>query len=373
PSREPKVANEPDPEYKLENNYLKVTVNPATGDLSSIYDKQNQRELLTGAGNKLQAFEDQGQYWDAWNIAPDYEQKQLPDTELTSINWIDSGLGKVIRVVKQLNQSQFTQDYILELDSPLLKITNHVNWQETQVMVKVSFPLNLSSDRLTHDIPCGTIDRSTKPQTAAEQAKWEVPALNWADLTDPEQNYGVSLLNDCKHGYDAKPDELRLTLLRSPLWPDPQSDRGEHHFTYAIYPHQGNWQTANTVRRGYELTTPLTVVLVDYLSGTLCDRQQQQTNLNSLSPVKELLNLSAQNLVLMALKLSAEHEIVLRCYESQGKPASLEIKSDLNLELDAQLDCLERPLNYYQQAIGDIQPYKIKTYSLKAAREKNNA
>ncbi len=119
----------------------------------------------------------------------------------------------------------FAKIYILQVGVPLLKIATTVNWQESQVLVKAAFPLNIEADFATYEIPCGAIRRSTKPQTPAEKAKWEVPALRWADLTgETEQGiYGVSLLNDCKYGYDSQPNQLRLTLLRSPHWPDPGS------------------------------------------------------------------------------------------------------------------------------------------------------
>ena len=160
-------------------------------------------------------------------------------------------------------------------------------------MVKVAFPFNLTSDYVTYEIPCGTIQRTTQPQTPAEKAQWEVPALNWADLTDEKANYGVSLLNDCKYGYDAQLNQLRLTLLRAATWPDPQSDRGIHHFTYCLYPHQNNWQEANTVQKGYELNTPLQTVI-------LTQPEQNNHHSQQLPTESELLNLSADNLILMA-------------------------------------------------------------------------
>ena len=286
-----------------------------------------------------------------WNIDPEYAQKQLPDTTLESIAWLD-GIPR-IRVVKQFNQSRFTQDYILELDSPIFKIANTVDWQETHVMVKAAFPLEVNSDCVTYEIPGAAISRPTKPQTAAERAKWEVSALNWADLTDNDGTYGVSLLNDCKYGYDAQSDRLRLTLLRSPLWPDPNSDRGIHHFTYAIYPHQNDWQAAKTVQKGYELNTPLQTVILDPNS----DRQEQ-----NLSASSELLNISPDNLILTACKLSAQQKLILRLYEAHGEESTLEIASDLDLTIDAELDALETTS---QPIYPKIQPYKIKTYGIK--------
>jgi alpha-mannosidase len=341
--------------YQLENNYLKIIVNPETGDLDSIFDKHNEREILRSPGNKLEAFTDQGQYWDAWNIDPEYEQKQLADTELKSIEWLeDSELRQVIRVVKQFNCSEFVQDYILATQAKLLRIKNTVDWQETHVMVKVAFPLNLTSDCATYEIPCGTIQRTTNPQTPAEQAQWEVPALHWADLTDTAANYGVSLLNDCKYGYDAQPNQLRLTLLRAATWPDPQSDRGIHRFIYDIYPHNGSWQEAHTIRKGYELNTALHPVILDPSLPKL-------HNLKQLPLKSELVNLSADNLVLMALQQS-EGQLILRCYEAWGAEAEMNLQGDLNLELDRQIDCLGKTLISHEQP-KQIKPHKIMTYT----------
>ena len=343
-------------DYQLLNVFLKVVINSQTGNIDSIFDRRNEREILSGQGNKLEAFIDKGQYWDAWNIDPEYEQKRLPDTELDSIEWIQAGLTRGIRVVKKLNQSTFIQDYILEWNSPFLKIVNQVDWQETHVMVKVAFPLNLTSDYVTYEIPCGTITRTTRPQTPAEQAKWEVSALNWADLTAESENYGVSLLNDCKHGYDVKPSQLRLTLLRSPWWPDPKSDRGIHHFTYAIYPHKNSWQAAKTVQKGYELNTPPQTILIKR------DLVRQADN---LPPISQLLSLSADNLILMALKFSVKQELIMRCYEAQGEQCNLKLESDLNLKLDRVVDALERETKSELEKIDNINIYKIMTYKLK--------
>ncbi len=338
--------------YVLENQYLQVIVNPDTGDLDSIYDRINNREILRDSGNVIQAFEDRGQYWDAWNIDPEYEQKQLPPTELESIEWINTGLIKGIRVVKKLHNSKFIQDYILEPDSSILKINNTVDWQETHVMVKVAFPLNITSNYVTYEIPCATIQRTTKPQTTKEKAKWEVSALNWADLTDNNLKYGVSLFNDCKYGYDAKADRLRLTLLRSSIWPDPQSDRGTHHFTYAIYPHVNDWKKAKTVQKGYELTTPLQTVILEQNSFN-------NPQINKLSPTKEILNLSADNLILMAFKLAGDQQPIMRCYEAHGEETKLNFKNNTDLQIDSFINCLEE-----KQDISNLHNYKLRPYQI---------
>jgi alpha-mannosidase len=365
------------PDWILENEFLRVIIDPDTGDLSSIFDKTSQREVLSGAGNQLQAFKDSGQYWDAWNIDPNYAQHPLPSTNLQSIQWLEQGpVQSRVRVVRQLGESEFCQDYILQAGSPLLKIATTVNWQENHVLVKAAFPLNIEADFATYEIPCGAIRRPTKPQTPAEQAKWEVPALRWADLTGETQEgiHGVSLLNDCKYGYDSKPNQLRLTLLRSPNWPDLEADKGFHEFTYTLYPHPGSWESAHTVQHGYELNIPLQVILnplttYNGLNHSYALTQLVQSPANSTIKGVSFLDLSAENLILMALKLSENdpQQLILRCYECHGETAELSWQSDLGLNLGDTVDLLERsstPEFSCEQQILTIQPWKIASFKV---------
>ncbi|HAG85544.1 MAG TPA: alpha-mannosidase, partial [Cyanobacteria bacterium UBA12227] len=388
-------------DFILENEFLRVIVNLETGDLSSIFDKIQQREVLSGAGNQLQAFQDSGQYWDAWNIDPNYTQHPLPPSQLLGIQRVEYGmLRSRIRVVRQLGESKFYQDYILDSESPILKIATVADWQERHVLLKVAFPLNLNTDYATYEIPCGAIQRTTQPQTPEEQAKWEVPSLRWADLTDftlpilnfelhptsesktqsnstnnskiqnpkskIQNGYGVSLLNDCKYGYDAQPSQLRLTLLRSSTWPDPDADRGIHHFTYAIYPHSNSWQSARTVHRGYELNLSLQVLRFLPIH-TNCSKR--------LPPVGQLLELQAENLILIAFK-KAENvlpplptsEWILRCYECHGESTDLSLKSDLGLSVVHPVNLLEQPVSFSEELPDQktlrIAPWKIASFAV---------
>jgi alpha-mannosidase len=320
-------------DFILENNYLRVVIDKLTGDIQSIFDKENQREVLKQAGNQLEFFEDKGQYWDAWNINPDYQKYPLESAQLETITWQQRGaIRSSIRVVKKFRKSLLTQDYILDVNSPILKIVNHINWEETHVLLKAVFPLNYESDFLSCEIPCGVITHPTKPKTETERAKWEVSALRWADLSN--EQYGVSLLNDCKYGYDSQPDQLRLTLLRSPIWPDTLADKGTHQFTYALYPHQGNWQSAKTVHRGYELNLPLKVLLSgeNKVGKALC-----------LPNRGRFLDLQADNLILTALKPSEDdpQSYILRCYECHGEQTGLSLAGDLGLKLGQRVNLLE--------------------------------
>ncbi|MBE9118588.1 alpha-mannosidase, partial [Lusitaniella coriacea LEGE 07157] len=393
-----RVTPSPNSPYILENPTLRVTINPQTGDISSLFDKINQREILNGAGNQLQAFKDEGQYWDAWNIDPNYQKHPLPPTQLKSIEWLEQGaIRQRLRVIRQLNNSQFTQDYILDTHSPLLNISTTADWQERHVLLKAAFPLNLEADFATYETACGAIERTTNPKTPAEKAKWEVPALQWADLTI-ENEYGVSILNDCKYGYDAQPNQLRLTLLRGSMWPHPDADRGEHYFSYAIYPHNDSWKTAQTVRKGYEFNQSLNVIFGNSQEGTsnffalipqpllpsLAEGESQNSRSPSprigmlpsqeseavpiLPPVASLLDLSAENLILTAFKPTENDPktYILRCYECHGKPAELSLNNELQLNLKHSVNLLEQPLLQQENDVKNrfdlIQPWKVASF-----------
>ena len=302
-------------DFVLDNQRLRVTVDPQTGNLSSVFDKQQQREILSRPGNQLQAWDDRGQYWDAWNIDPHYAKHPLPPAQLVALQWRDRGPVRTsLRVIRQIGQSTFQQDYTLDHQSPCLKIGTVVDWQERHVLVKAAFPLTVEADFASYEIPYGTIQRTTRPQTDRDRAKWEVPALQWADLSDAQS--GISLLNDCKYGYDSQPSQLRLTLLRGSEWPDPDADKGWHTFTYALYPHAGSWQAAKTVHHAYQLNLPLLVV----------PRSQSTAEIPSPLPAAhQFLHLNSPHAILSAFKQceTDPNQWIVRCYECHGEKTQM--------------------------------------------------
>ncbi len=323
-------------ELILDNGWLKVEISAENGEIISIYDLANQRQVLACHGNQLQFFRDRGQYWDAWNIDPDYEQYPLSSAHLIDYQWLEQGpLRWRLRVIKKFQQSVFIQDYCLTKDSPLLEIKTEVDWQETHVMVKAAFPVALQSEFFTTEAPCAVVDHPTHPQTEMEKAQWEVPHQHWFSLTDPTANYGLSLLNNCKYGCDVKDNLMRLTLLRSSVWPDPRADRGKHKFSYYFYPHPGDWRSARMVAMGYGIHRPL--------------RPYFPENFNPLSNQKLLplgepwLNLGSGNLCLMALKSKEDSldQWVLRCYETSGESAQLEVTTAFDHRVKTRLNLLE--------------------------------
>lgn len=345
--------------FILKNEAITVTIDPETGDILECRDNQHHRSILSGQGNQLQGFIDRGQYWDAWNIDPDYQNFPLPPTKLEEIKWVTYGeLVKKIKVIRTLGNSQITQYYTLLAHENQLRITTNINWQERHTLLKVSFPLLLQANYISYEIPCGVIHRPTSFKTKQEQAKWEVPALNWADLTDENQDYGVSLIADYKSGYDPQPNQLRLSLLRGSTWPDPKADLGQHEFKYALYPHRGSWETAGTVQRGYEFNHPLEVYACPL---------SKKNNTGILPTQMTGLEFSSNSFILMAVKPSEDHphHWIIRGYESQGKTQSITCKNNLGLDEGKRINLLEEE---QEKSSLEIQPWEILTLKCRQQR-----
>lgn len=248
-------------EKTIENELLKVTFNEKY-HIVSIYDKKNEREVISDGAeaNVFEIFENYPRAYDAWEITEYYKQKK----------WIADGVDKIevinesgiagIRVYRSYMKSKFVQTITLKEGAARVDFDTHVDWHEDHVLLKTAFPLDIISDNATYDIQFGYIQRPTHRNTSWDEAKFEVSGHKWADLSD--SGYGVSLLNDCKYGYNCEENVLKLTLLTSQTYPNPVADRGEHDFSYAILPHAGAVVCGDTIKEGYLFNKPLEAVKV---------------------------------------------------------------------------------------------------------------
>ncbi len=265
-------------ENTLENKFFLVIADSETGWIKSILDKTTGKEVLSGPGNELQLFEDRPSAWDAWNIG----LMGRYQTKFRGIEVVENGPVRAVLRVKHdfLNPhvtkdfptedfptSFFTQDIILYCNTPRVDFKTDVDWWEEHTMLKVAFPVAVNAETATYEIPDATIQRPTNLTKTADKGKWEVAALRWADLS--KDDYGVSLINNSKYGYDIKGNVMRLSLLRSPTWPDPTADRGKHSISYSLFPHGGNWETAGTVEKGYAFNNPLIAIAAETHKGKL--------------------------------------------------------------------------------------------------------
>jgi alpha-mannosidase len=354
----------------MENGSVRINADPQTGCITGLLDLRTRTEALAPAetdtggpktyacGNLLQAFYDKPQKWDAWNIDADFEKQHWDLEKADEVKLVEGGpLRAVIRVKKHFQNSTFVQDITMYAGVPRVDVKMQVDWHEKHVLLKVAFPLSVHSDKATFEIPYGSIERPTTRNTPAEQAKFEVPAQRWADLSDTK--HGFSLLNDSKYGYDVKGNVLRLSLLRSPEWPDPHADEGHHEFTYSLYPHAGTWRDAQTVRRGYELNYKLLAI-------------QSQNHDGTLPAEYSFVKIESDNVVLTAVKKSEDDDsLILRFYEWAGKEVDVKLQLPGGVRSASETDLMERPIA--DLAVHDdvvtvhTKPYEIKTIKVRFA------
>ncbi len=309
-------------ESHIENRFFRLELNK-TGEISRLYDKRCGREILTpgGFGNVFETYEDNPQAWEAWDVDADFETKPLDLFVCEAIKVVEEGpLRAAIRVTHKSENSTITQEIRLFSDVLRIDFFTKIDWREQRVLLKTAFPIDVLSPTATYEIQYGAIERPTHRNTSWDQAKFEVAAHKWMDLS--ESGYGVSLLNDCKYGCDIHENKMRLTLLRAPYQPSPTepwggtlydqpADQGAHEVTYSLFPHEGSWQKAGTVRRGYELNVPI----VNLGAGG---------ELNSTTPFVEF---DHDNLVLHVLKPADDgNGVILRFYESAGARGTCEMK-----------------------------------------------
>jgi alpha-mannosidase len=361
------MGNETGKVVTLANARLSIAVDKETGCITSIKTASIKRGgiefLAPGAcGNQLQFFKDTPSNFDAWNIDPGTFDRKIPvPTQADSVVLIGKdSVNSAIRVTRKWQNSKFVQTISLpSMDSDYVDIDNEIDWHETHVLLKAAFPLAASGPFATYEIPYGTIDRPTTRNNSWEQAQFEVPALRWADLAGTSGDgkvYGLSILNESKYGYDAVGNVLRLTLLRSPVDPDPEADQGHHHFRFALYPHEGTWQNALTVRRGYEYNYPLTAVVTTAHPGSL----PAEHSFASVAP---------ENVVLTAVKKAEDaNGLIFRAYECAGKESTVEFHVPIGAMGARVTNLMEVPEGSPLPVTDDVVKAPIRPYEILTIR-----
>ena len=204
-------------------------------------------------------------------------------------------------------------------------------------MLRVTFTPALQETRATFEVPFAGLERPADGT--------EVPAQRWADLSDGQ--YGVSLINDCKYGYDIHGHTMRLTLLRSSTYPDPSADKGFHHYKYSLYPHAGDFQEAGVVRKSLEFNEPMQVV-------------RTQAHPGALGKSHAFVEVESDHVILNALKKAeAGTSWILRFYETAGQEGSVKVVLDRRINRVQEVNLIEDPLQPVQ-SIGNAFVYQIK-------------
>ncbi|MBP1903581.1 alpha-mannosidase [Paenibacillus turicensis] len=298
-----------------ETEYYHITFNNL-GEITSLYDKVAQREIVVRGerANRFYFFHDRPTLWDAWDIDDRYEKQPAGEVILLDKQVITTGsIQDVLRFHWRIGDSEIIQDMILYHHDSKIDFKTHVKWNEAHKLLKVGFPIDVVTTKATYEIPFGALERPTHRNTSWEQAQYEVCGHRFVDVS--EHDYGVSLLNDCKYGYDVQGSTIRLSLLRAPKWPDATADLGEHEFTYSLYPHKGDWRTAHTLRKAMELNQQ-SFVSAAYRIG---NEEGTTVKANDVFGSGSLIDFNSNYVIVDTIKPTEDGKgCVIRLYESAG-------------------------------------------------------
>jgi alpha-mannosidase len=349
----------------LENDLVRVRFD-ALGQIASVWDKRERRELVPAGAraNVLELFEDRPRNWDAWDLDFSFGEGRRELSALESARVVERGpVRAAVRLVRRFGKSRIEQDVRLAAEGPVIEFATRADWRESRKLLKAAFPLAVHAETAAYEIQFGAVERPTHRNTSWDRARFEVPAHRWADLSEP--GYGAGLLNDSKYGYDCRGNLLRLSLLRAPETPDPAADRGRHEFVYALYPHAGDWRAALTVRAGLELNAPLRAVEVP------------RSGRGGLGPSASFLSVTAANVVVEAVKRAERSDdLAVRLYEAHGARARCRLRLALPVAGARETDLLERPgrvlaverLGGAAELALEFRPFEIKTVALRLGR-----
>jgi alpha-mannosidase len=325
----------------LENDQLRVEIG-ADGTLARVLDKDLQRDVLEGRGNQLWAYVDKPRVYDAWDIDQDYENEAEEIGGVTEIALVETGpLRASVRVERRWRDSRIAQTYRLHAGSLRLDIETDIELHDRQVLFRALFPLVVRSHEASFETMYGVARRPTHRNTSWDAAKFEVGGHRWADMSEP--GYGVALLTDAKYGYSVHDNVLGLSLVRSPIYPDPWADEGEHHFTYSLFPHIGDWTDAEVVAEALALNSPLTVALAEPGGGSM----PLEASLVSLPVEAGLLLDAGVTLGLGALKRAEDGVgLIVRVYEPHGA------RGTAILQFGAEVQSVQK-VNFLEESIED--------------------
>ncbi len=343
-------------ERHLENEFIQVTFHE-NGQISSIYDKQNEREVLqeNKRANVLMTYEDRPHNYDAWDVNNYYVEKSWEITDVSSMELVENGPVRATICVKRRYLDSSIEQYIsLLYNSPEIIIRNEIDWKENHIFMKSIFPVDIHTDEATFEIQYGNVKRKTHYNTMWDYAKFEVCMHKWIDVS--EDDYGVSMINDSKYGCHVHNGEMGISMLKSATYPNPDADKEHHSFVFSIYPHKGDWKKAKTIQKAYTMNNPMTALVKEKQGGQLP---------GEFSLVKA----DVDNVVIEVVKQSQKgNELILRFYETNNRRTRGNMTFGMNVwkimecsmleEDEKEVNCQDKTASFV------IQPYEIKTWKV---------
>lgn len=316
----------------LENKYYKIIFDE-NAEIISLYDKENKREVVKEGErlNRLIVCDDTPHVdYDAWETAEYLEDKAWAVSDVISFGILNEGGRCGLGITKKFMDSVITQKIYLYENSRRIDVVNDIDWHNEHLILKALFPVNANTQKATYEVQFGNVERSTHKNTSWDAAKFEVCAHKWADISDG--GYGLSVLNDCKYGYSADGSTLKLTLLKSPTWPNNEADKGKHEFTYSLLPHKGDYKTGETVKEGYKLNQPVLVESISAQTGVLPSEFS-------------MIRCSEDNVIIETVKKAeSTDDVIVRMYEAHNSQCTLRLETGFDFEKVYLCDLLENDI-----------------------------
>ena len=362
PAEEAPNSNLSVSEEHLENNLIAVRFDQA-GEIISIFDKALGRELVQAGkrANQLIAYEDKPKAYDAWDIEDYFGEKCWPlSDERASIEVVETGPHRAaLRVERSYANSRLVQIISLRDGQKQLEFDTEVDWQERQTLLKTGFPLDLNVSETRGEIQFGHVKRPSHKNTSWDQARFETSMHRWVDMSEPD--FGAAFLTDCKYGYDAVEQTVRLTLLKGPNMPDPVADIGVHRFRYAVLLHQGEQDLSDVVQAAERFNNPVSLL------GQVGDKSQKKP---SLEPAFSFVGSDSANLTIETVKQAeVGSDVIVRVYEHANRRSTARVQFGLPVHSVVETDLMEREtgprLDVSDNGVDlTFRPFEIKTLKM---------
>lgn len=349
---------------RIINKFFEITLNK-NGEIVKLLDRRNNQRLFTEEkpANRLVAYEDKPMYFDNWDIDIYYKEKSWILCEDTKISVVEKGpVRTTVCIKKKFMDSPIIQLMHIYEGIPRIDFETYVDWKERQTLLKVEFPTGLHVEEATFDMQFGNMKRPTHNNTSWDMAKFEVCGHKWVDLS--QDDYGVSILNDCKYGHDVHGNQINLTLIKSGIEPNETTDQEEHFFTYSLYPHAGGWQQAKTANMAYNLNVPL---YGRYVEGK--KKNETLANVKNLSNVNSFFRSNKSHIFIETIKRAEDSEhLVIRLYSNENRGSQCKISTSLQIKNLWTCDLMEKNksvINHDTRAFETyVGPYEIQTFIL---------
>ena len=340
-------------EMILENEEVKYVFNSQFQVVFAI-DKTNGFEFVTkdNPANMLRLFDDRPAAWDAWDYDEYVDNAQVASPEIISIEKISGPVRNGIMAYMKIGTSMCVQTAWLEKTGKRLDFVSDINWTESHKMLRVEFPVNVKTQEANFEIQYGTISRATHNNTKWQYAQYEVVGHRFADMS--EYDFGVALLNDSKYGYRAKNGVMSLSLLRSPTWPDPICDVGQHHIVYSLLPHAGCLKESGDIVRAN--ASMINQGLEKFIG--------MRVNSDACVPV----SFDGEGVELAVIKRAEKEDcLVVRLVETRGRRASGTLTTTIGNKF---IECQTSEWNSMGSPIStpakiEFRPFEIKTFKVK--------